>query len=148
MSVAELSDLELNALAQSFKINTEGVARKVIVKKIEQHIAASKKADEEAKANAKESNGQKGRPVVEGSARQIRLAELEARKLANGGVVKRGRPAAEGSDRQMKLAARSAKLALGLEVKPGRPKVINIDVKAPKTEPTTEAVSTNVETEN
>ena len=36
---------------------------------------------------------QKGRPVVEGSARQARLAARAARVAANGGVVKRGRPA-------------------------------------------------------
>ena len=34
----------------------------------------------------------KGRPVVEGSARQARLAAQAARVAANGGVVKRGRP--------------------------------------------------------
>jgi hypothetical protein len=33
-----------------------------------------------------------GRPVNLNSARQIRLAELEAKKIANGGVIKRGRP--------------------------------------------------------
>jgi hypothetical protein len=33
-----------------------------------------------------------GRPVNLNSARQIRLAELEAKKAANGGVIKRGRP--------------------------------------------------------
>jgi hypothetical protein len=36
---------------------------------------------------------QKGRPVVEGSARQARLAARAARAAANGGTVKRGRPA-------------------------------------------------------
>ena len=36
---------------------------------------------------------QKGRPVVEGSARQARLAARAVRAAANGGVVKRGRPA-------------------------------------------------------
>jgi hypothetical protein len=35
---------------------------------------------------------QKGRPVVEGSARQARLAARAARVAANGGTVKRGRP--------------------------------------------------------
>jgi hypothetical protein len=35
---------------------------------------------------------QKGRPVVEGSARQARLAARAARVAANGGVIKRGRP--------------------------------------------------------
>ncbi len=34
----------------------------------------------------------KGRPVVEGSARQARLAARAARVVANGGTVKRGRP--------------------------------------------------------
>lgn len=38
-------------------------------------------------------NKKKGRPVVNGSARQARLAAQAARKEANGGVVKRGRPA-------------------------------------------------------
>ena len=35
----------------------------------------------------------KGRPVLEGSARQARLAAQAERVVANGGVVKRGRPA-------------------------------------------------------
>jgi hypothetical protein len=34
----------------------------------------------------------KGRPVLEGSARQARLAAQAERVAANGGVVKRGRP--------------------------------------------------------
>ena len=34
-----------------------------------------------------------GRPVNPNRARQIRLAELEAKAKLNGGVVKRGRPA-------------------------------------------------------
>ena len=36
---------------------------------------------------------QKGRPVVEGSARQARLAARAARAAQNGGIVRRGRPA-------------------------------------------------------
>ena len=36
---------------------------------------------------------QKGRPVVEGSARQARLAARAARAAVNGGTVKLGRPA-------------------------------------------------------
>jgi hypothetical protein len=35
----------------------------------------------------------RGRPIVEGSARQVRLAARMERANANGGVVKRGRPA-------------------------------------------------------
>jgi hypothetical protein len=42
---------------------------------------------------AKVSTGKRGRPVVEGSARQLREAAKAARAAANGGVVKRGRPA-------------------------------------------------------
>ena len=34
-----------------------------------------------------------GRPIVEGSARQARLAAHAERAAANGGTVKRGRPA-------------------------------------------------------
>jgi hypothetical protein len=37
--------------------------------------------------------GKRGRPVVEGSARQLREAAKAARAAANGGVVKKGRPA-------------------------------------------------------
>jgi hypothetical protein len=40
-----------------------------------------------------ESTGKRGRPVVEGSARQLREAARAERIAANGGVVKRGRPA-------------------------------------------------------
>jgi hypothetical protein len=34
-----------------------------------------------------------GRPIVEGSARQARLAARAERAAVNGGIVKRGRPA-------------------------------------------------------
>ena len=40
-----------------------------------------------------ETKKSKGRPVVEGSARQARLAARAARAAANGGTIKRGRPA-------------------------------------------------------
>jgi ribosome recycling factor len=43
--------------------------------------------------NPETTTKQKGRPVVEGSARQARLAARAARAEANGGIVKRGRPA-------------------------------------------------------
>ena len=39
------------------------------------------------------STGRRGRPIVEGSARQVRLAARMERANANGGVGKRGRPA-------------------------------------------------------
>jgi hypothetical protein len=65
--------------------------------------------------------GSKGRPVVENSARQMRLAARAAR-VAAGGEVKRGRPAVETSARQAKLAAQAAKIAAGESIKRGRPK--------------------------
>jgi len=43
--------------------------------------------------NPETTTKQKGRPVVEGSARQARLAARAARAAQNGGTVKRGRPA-------------------------------------------------------
>jgi hypothetical protein len=43
--------------------------------------------------NPETTTKQKGRPVVEGSARQARLAARAARAAQNGGIVRRGRPA-------------------------------------------------------
>jgi hypothetical protein len=62
----------------------------------------------------------RGRPTVEGSARQARLAARVAR-VAAGGEVKRGRPASANSARQAKLAAKAVKLANGEVIKRGRP---------------------------
>ena len=46
----------------------------------------------------------KGRPVVEGSARQIKLKAMQERIAANGGVaIGRGRPVNPDSDRQKSL---------------------------------------------
>ena len=60
----------------------------------------------------------KGRPVNVNSARQIRLAELEA-KRANG-ELKRGRPVSENSERQARLKMQAINKVLGLG-KQGRP---------------------------
>jgi hypothetical protein len=62
----------------------------------------------------------RGRPTVEGSARQSRLAARAAR-VAAGGEVKRGRPANGSSARQAKLAIKAAKIAAGEVIKRGRP---------------------------
>ena len=61
---------------------------------------------------------QKGRPITPTSNRQIRLAELEAKR--KNGELKRGRPTVEGSARQIRLAELEAKRANG-ELKRGRP---------------------------
>jgi len=60
---------------------------------------------------------QLGRPVNVNSARQIRLAELAAKK-ANG-ELKRGRPVNENSERQARLAKQEINKMLG--VGQGRP---------------------------
>jgi hypothetical protein len=69
---------------------------------------------------------QKGRPVVAGSNRQIRLAEREARVNA-GGSISKGRPSNPNSARQARLAAQEARKASGAVIKPGRPKVVKTE---------------------
>jgi hypothetical protein len=62
---------------------------------------------------------QLGRPVNPNSARQQRIAELEAKRAD--GQCKRGRPTVAGSKRQEVLAARAAKVANGGMLSKGRP---------------------------
>ena len=62
--------------------------------------------------------GSKGRPVIENSARQMRLAARAAR-VAEGGEVRKGRPSNPNSARQQRLTTR----ANGVVVKRGRPKM-------------------------
>ena len=68
-----------------------------------------------------ENSAKRGRPTIEGSARQAKLA-ARAAKMANGETISRGRPSNPTSKRQARLAAQQARLAAGLEVKVGRPK--------------------------
>jgi len=67
------------------------------------------------------SSARRGRPVVNNSARQAKLAAREAR-VAAGGTIERGRPANPTSKRQARLAAQAARAASGVEIKVGRPK--------------------------
>jgi hypothetical protein len=60
-----------------------------------------------------------GRPVNPNSVRQIRLAEIAAKREA--GLIKRGRPSVAGSANQMKQMERMAKMLSGVELKRGRP---------------------------
>ena len=72
----------------------------------------------------------RGRPSVEGSARQAKLAK-QAAKIAAGGSISRGRPANPESKRQARLNAQEARRASGIEIKVGRPKVAkNIEATA------------------
>lgn len=68
----------------------------------------------------------KGRPVDPNSPRQIRIAEKA--RLREEGLLRRGRPAVEGSARQQRMQARAEKLAAGIQIKPGRPKVVKAEV--------------------
>jgi len=68
-----------------------------------------------------EKSAKRGRPVIEGSARQAKLAN-KAAKLANGETISRGRPSNPTSKRQARLAAQAARAAAGVEIKVGRPK--------------------------
>jgi len=79
-----------------------------------------------AELEAKRNNGElkRGRPVNGTSARQARLAELAAKAEMNGGSIKRGRPSNGESERQKRLAERAAKAASGIEIKRGRPAMV------------------------
>lgn len=59
---------------------------------------------------AKQEQGllKRGRPVVEGSKRQLKL-KLKEEKVNNGLPIKRGRPVNPNSERQIKLAKQSSK---------------------------------------
>ena len=69
--------------------------------------------------NTVETPVQLGRPVNMNSARQIRLAEIAAKREA--GLIKRGRPSVPGSANQMKMYERNFKIQQGLDIKRGRP---------------------------
>ena len=68
----------------------------------------------------------KGRPVDPNSPRQVRLAEQI--RMREEGLLRRGRPEVEGSARQQRMQARAEKIASGISIKPGRPKVKNVEV--------------------
>jgi hypothetical protein len=68
----------------------------------------------------------RGRPVINNSARQAKLA-ARAERIANGGSVERGRPANPTSKRQARLAAQAARVEAGIAVKVGRPKAIKAE---------------------
>jgi hypothetical protein len=78
----------------------------------------------------------RGRPVVENSTRQAKLAARVARVEA-GGSISKGRPANPDSKRQARLQAQIARAAAGIVIKPGRPKVVT----ATTDEPIVEAVA-------
>jgi hypothetical protein len=68
-----------------------------------------------------------GRPVKEGSERQKKLAEMDAKRAANDGYLPQGRPKMENSKRQMQLLAREEAIANGTARGKGRPKMTEED---------------------
>jgi hypothetical protein len=105
---AALNFNDLRAKAKLLNISTKNMKKEDILEAVNQ-------ADIAAAAP------KKGRPAVEGSARQLRLAKYQE-KINAGLELKRGRPVLEGSERQKRLAAIEAKRKAGMEIKPGRPK--------------------------
>ena len=69
--------------------------------------------------NQENKTSQLGRPVNPNSARQIRLAEIAAKREA--GLIKRGRPSVPGSMNALKKELQLAKKLSGVEIKRGRP---------------------------
>ena len=66
----------------------------------------------------------RGRPVSDGSVRQVRLKDLEIKRL--NGELRQGRPVNENSVRQMRLKDLEARRASGT-LKLGRPKMIKLE---------------------
>ena len=82
---------ELVATATKAGIKKASTIKSVV---LEEMIAKFNKQNNlKIKVMEPEGTKQRGRPVVEGSARQARLAARAERAAANGGIVKRGRPA-------------------------------------------------------
>ena len=79
--------------------------------------------------NTENKTTKRGRPVVENSARQAKLA-ARAERIENGGSVGRGRPSNPNSARQAKIAAQEARKASGVEIKVGRPKAVKAETIA------------------
>lgn len=65
----------------------------------------------------------RGRPVIEGSVRQQKLAK-QTERVINGEVIRRGRPSNPNSSRQLKISQRMEILANGGVIKRGRPKMV------------------------
>lgn len=73
-----------------------------------------------------------GRPINPDSVRQKVLAEKKA--LRDAGLLKRGRKIVEGSKHQAKLAKRAEKIAAGIPLKAGRPKMTEEQLAKAKAE--------------
>lgn len=68
-----------------------------------------------------------GRPKKDGSARQAKLAEMDAKRAANDGYLPLGRPKVNGSARQLEMLAKEEAKANGTARGKGRPKMTEED---------------------
>jgi len=147
---------QLKATAKELGINTNGMKKEDIIAAIaaktgnehQEQAEGEVSIDVQADGTATVEKRKPGRPVIEGSARQTKLAAMNERAAANGGQIKLGRPVDPTSPRQVRLAEIAAKReAAGGKLKAGRPKMVkpevtNITVEAPAPEVTaTETVT-------
>jgi hypothetical protein len=125
----------MKAEAKSLGINITGMKKDqieaAIVAKQEEFASQNSESVEETETVvvaevATAEIKRKGRPVDPNSPRQMRLAEQA--RLREEGLLRRGRPAVEGSARQARMQARAEKIASGISIKPGRPKVKNVEI--------------------
>jgi hypothetical protein len=107
---------QLKNTAKEMGINTKGLNKT----QLEEAIAIISKPENSETPVKKRT----GRPIVVGSKRQENLSKRKEHMEKNGGVVKRGRPTIEGSARQTRMIKWNELKANGVEIKRGRPKLI------------------------
>jgi hypothetical protein len=103
------------------------VAAELVVPTVAELVAELETVAEAEAPVVEEKVERRGRPVVAGSVRQLKLAGI-AERIAAGAEIKRGRPVAATSVRQQKFADRAAKEAAGIKVGPGRPKMVKPEI--------------------
>ncbi len=74
-----------------------------------------------------------GRPKIEGSKRQLKLQEMDAKRAANDGYLPLGRPKVEGSKRQLSMIAKEQAKKDGSGRGKGRPKMTEEEKAVAKT---------------
>jgi hypothetical protein len=84
---------ELVATATKAGIKKASTIKSVVLEEMIAEFNNNNNLKIKIKVMEPEGTKRKGRPVVEGSARQARLAARAERAAVNGGIVKRGRPA-------------------------------------------------------
>ena len=111
---------QLKNTAKEMGIDTKGL-NKV---QLEEAIASKSEVVVDIKNTTEK---RKGRPIMVGSKRQEHLSKRQERAGKNGGIIKRGRPTVEGSARQARVIRWNELKANGIEIKRGRPKTIKIE---------------------